>query len=112
MNYPQQPAPSVGWIAVTAQYSPLAWSMAVYQPKLFIDGYQMPTAGWGRTVVPAWPGRRHVRVHLGALWRQYGNADAVVDVYPGSVVELEYKAPTIAGFTSGSLGYLPQRQIS
>jgi hypothetical protein len=49
---------------------------------------------------------------LGALWRQYGNADAVVDVYPGRVVELEYKAPTFAGFTSGSLGYLPQRQIS
>jgi hypothetical protein len=103
-----QPPQSIGWIAVTARYTPLAWSLAVYRPKLFVDGYEMPTAGWGRTVVPAWPGRRHVHVHVAALMKREGNADAVVDVYPGRLVELEYKAPTFGAFTRGSLGYLPQ----
>jgi hypothetical protein len=62
--------------------------------------------------VPAWPRRRRVHVHVAALWKRYGNADIVVDVYPGRVVELEYKAPTFEGFTSGSLGHLPQRPNS
>jgi hypothetical protein len=84
--------------------------MVLYVPKLFVDGYEMPTAGWGRTVMPAWPGRRHVHVHAAGFgWKREGNADIVVDVYAGRLVDLEYNSPTFGAFTRGSLGYPPQR---
>lgn len=46
-----------------------------------------------------------MHVHIASLGRQVAKADAVVDVYPGRLVELEYKAPALVGLTPGSLGY-------
>ncbi len=119
-NYypPQQPVqqqygfqgygqPSEG-IAVTTQYFPLGFMLALFKPKILVDGYEMPPAGWGRTVLPARPGRHHVHVHV-PYWLppRIGPADAVVEVYPGRVAELEYKAP-VWGYSRGSLGSPPQ----
>ncbi|QLL10171.1 hypothetical protein H0P51_12175 [Mycobacterium vicinigordonae] len=82
--------------------------LALVKPKVFIDGYEMPPAGWGRTMLPAQPGRHHVHVHVPYfLPSKIGPADAVVDVHPGHVVELEYKAPAWS-YSAGSLGTPPQ----
>jgi hypothetical protein len=102
MNHP------AGAIAVTTEFFPLAFMMALITPKILIDGYAVPVAGWGRTVVPVHPGQHRVHVHV-PYWlpSQIGPADTLVDVYPGHLVELEYKAP-VWGYSPGSLGSGPQ----
>lgn len=104
MSYPQQPA----GIAVTTQFMPLSFMLAFFKPKILIDGYETPPASWGRNVVPTRPGQHRVHVHVPYLLPpQIGAADTLVDVHPGQLVELEYKAP-VWGFSPGSLGHPPQ----
>jgi hypothetical protein len=110
---PPQPGPHgygqpAEGIAVNTQYFPLGFTMALFKPKIVIDGYEAPAAGWGRTVVAARPGPHHVHVHV-PYWlpSQIGPADTSVEVQPGRLVELEYKAP-VWGFSRGSLGAPPQ----
>jgi hypothetical protein len=102
---PSYGQPSEG-IAVTARW--LRWVTS--KPKIFVDGDEMPAVGWGRTVVPARPGRHHVHVHVPrrVFWpRRMGPADTVVEVYPGRLVELECKKP-VWQWSPGSLGAAPQ----
>lgn len=105
---PGQLPAGAGGIAVTTRYFPLGFMLALVKPKILIDGYQTPPAGWGRTVLPTQPGRHHVHVHVPYfLPSKIGPADAVVDVHPGHVVELEYKTPAWT-YSAGSLGPPPQ----
>jgi hypothetical protein len=114
MQYPQQPygwpqpsAPSEG-IAVTTHFFPLSFLLAFFKPKIVVDGYELPGT-WGRNVVPAPPGQHHVHVHTPYyLPQRMGPADAVVNVHPGRLTELEYKAP-LWSFSPGSLGQGPQQ---
>jgi hypothetical protein len=104
-QYPPQPREG---IVVTTAYSPLTWMFALVKPKLIVNGYEMPSAGWGRTVVPTPPGRYHVHVHTPYFVpSRVGPADYTVMVAPGQWVELEYKAPAWT-FSAGSLGPPPQ----
>ncbi|OBK22275.1 hypothetical protein A5634_07835 [Mycobacterium asiaticum] len=82
--------------------------LALFKPKILIDGYETPPAFWGRNVLPVYPGRHRVHVHV-PYWlpSQIGPADTLVDVHPGQLVELEYKAP-LWGYSPGSLGAPPQ----
>jgi hypothetical protein len=96
-------------IDVTTRYSPLMFTLALlFKPKIVVDGYETPSVGWGRTVLPARPGRHRVHVRVPYLLpRRIGPADTVAEVYPGRLVELEYKAPVFA-LSPGSLGRPPQ----
>ena len=111
-NVPPHPLQGFGQpaegIAVTTQFFPLSFMLALFKPKIVVDGHETPAAGWGRTVMPARPGPHHVHVYV-PYWLppQIGPADTSVNVYPGRLVELEYKAP-VWGFSSGSLGVPPQ----
>jgi hypothetical protein len=99
--------PSEG-IAVDTQFFPLAWLLYFFKPKIAIDGHETAVTAWGRTVLPARPGRHHVHVHVPYfLPSKLGPADTTADVRPGQVAELEYKAPMWA-FSPGSLGVGPQ----
>ncbi|BDE13700.1 MULTISPECIES: hypothetical protein [Mycobacterium] len=105
---PGQLPAGAGGIAVTTRFFPLGFMLALVKPKVFIDNYEMPPASWGRTMLPAQPGRHHVHVHIPYfLPPKIGPADAVVDVHPGHIVELEYRAPAWS-FSAGSLGPPPQ----
>ena len=95
-------------IAITTQYSPLALVYAFIKPKIYLNGYAVPSWGWGRSVLPAAPGQYHVHVHAPYLIpSRLGPADYIVAVHPGQLVELEYKAPVFT-FSPGSLGPPPQ----
>lgn len=95
-------------IAVTTKYDPLRFTYAFTRPKIYVDGYPMPVAGWGRTVWPIRPGTHLVSVRglMGA------GKDAPVQVLPGQLVELEYHAPgypyreylTVVGLETSALG--------
>jgi hypothetical protein len=96
-------------IAVDTQFFPLAWLLFFFKPKIAVDGQETTVLAWGRTVLPARPGRHHVHVHVPYfLPSKLGPADATADVRPGQVAELEYKAPMWA-FSPGSLGVGPQK---
>ncbi|WP_172831973.1 hypothetical protein [Mycobacterium asiaticum] len=113
MNHPQpgwpygQPAhgPSSG-IAVIPKLPAASQLTARWQftPKLVLDGYHIPSAGWNRILAPAAPGRHHLQAYSqdGLYRRQFGRADLMVDVAPGQWVELEYRPPPFGG--PGSLG--------
>jgi hypothetical protein len=101
--------PSVDGIVVNTQFFPLAWVLFFVKPKVLVDGQDIPVSGWGRTHVPARPGRHHVHVHVPYfLPPKMGPADATAEVRPGQPAELEYKAPMWA-FSAGSLGVGPQK---
>ena len=98
--------PSQG-IAVTPHIAAL-WPGLV-KPTIVVDGSEIPGVKWGRTVVPTSPGQHQVHVHVSALFqRRMGPADTVVQVQPGGLTELEYKAPAWQ-WSPGSLGVGPQR---
>ena len=105
---PQEYGQPAEGIALTTRFFPVAFTYALTKPKVVVDGYQVPVTGWGRTVLPARPGPHHVHVHIPYLLpKRLGSADTFVEVYPGRLVELEYKAPAYMYF-SGSLGSPPQ----
>ena len=96
-------------IVVNTQFFPLAWVLFFVKPKIAVDGQETQAPAWGRTHLPARPGQHHVHVHVPYfLPPKMGPADATVDVRPGQVAELEYKAPMWA-FSPGSLGAGPQK---
>jgi hypothetical protein len=94
--------PSQG-IAVTAHQ--IGINLWYLKPKIVVDGSEFP-GRWGRTVVPTGPGQHHVHVHVPFLMR-VGPADTVVQVQPGGLAELEYRAPAWQ-WLPGSLGVGPQ----
>jgi hypothetical protein len=105
---PQYGQPSEG-IAITTHFFPLAWLFFFIKPKIFVDGQESPQANWGRNVVPARPGQHHVHVYTPYfLPSRVGPADALADVRPGQLAELEYKAP-VWSFSPGALGIGPQK---
>jgi hypothetical protein len=60
-------------------------------------------------VFPVQPGQHQLHAHVPYfLPPRIGPADATVDVAPGQVVELEYRAP-LWSFSAGSLGAPPQK---
>ena len=78
-------------------------------PQIEINDAPMRCETWGRTVLPLPPGRHKVRVFVPSFGGPYGPAGALVDVYPGQLVELEYRPPIQRVLsTPGSLGPAPQ----
>jgi hypothetical protein len=94
-------------IAVTMHIAALV--PILVKPTIVVDGSEIPGVKWGRAVVPTGPGQHHVHVHISILFqRRMGRADTVVEVQPGGLAELEYKAPAWQ-WSPGSLGVGPQR---
>lgn len=109
-----QPQAAGDGIAVTTKYSPLAFGLVLYKPRIAVDGHRVPNTRWGRNLIPAPPGRHQVHVYtafsstLGFRVRRIGPTDTTVDVYPGRLTELEYRAPVFM-LCRGSLGPPPQK---
>ncbi|MDT5264329.1 MAG: hypothetical protein QOI90_955, partial [Mycobacterium sp.] len=49
MSGPQPPREG---IVVTTRYSLMTWVFALVKPKVVVNGWEVPSVGWGRTVVP------------------------------------------------------------
>ncbi|GAA1613891.1 hypothetical protein GCM10009828_047430 [Actinoplanes couchii] len=100
--------PNGGAIALTAKYHGMTFILGLFRPLMLINGHKVPVS-WGRTVIPMPAGQYHVHVHVPYLIPpRIGSADSVVPVYPGQVVEVEYRAPII-GWLDGTMGPPPQR---
>ncbi len=101
--------PNGSAIAVTTKFFPLSFIFLLVKPVIEVNGYPVPQAGWGRTVIPVAPGQHQVHVHTPYfLPARVGPADLVVPLGPGQTAELEYRAPAWV-FAKGSLGPPPQQ---
>jgi hypothetical protein len=110
-QYPQpgqQPGGGTG-IALTTKYFPLSFLLALFKPKVIIDGMEIP-GSWGRSMIPLPPGQHHMHIHVPYFLfpPRIGPADVQVPVQPGQTIEVEYRAPVWA-FSAGSLGAPPQK---
>ncbi|WP_245905927.1 hypothetical protein [Mycolicibacterium palauense] len=109
MGGPADPRQPPGqFLAFSAHYCPLALMLALTPPTVAVNGHPVATNGWGRTLIPVWPGATHVHVHVPYLLPpRIGPADCTVAIAPGQTVALEYRAP-LWSFGRGSLGPPPQ----
>lgn len=80
-------------------------SAMMVSPKLTIDGFPAPVQ-WEQNVITVPAGQRRVTIAADYLWT-FGQAETVVDVYPGQSIELHYSSPMLT-FLKGRVG--PERQ--
>jgi hypothetical protein len=83
-------------IRVQVKFFPLAFLLFFFKPRLCLDGGQPATVKWGDTFLPAAPGRHSVRCYVPYLYlRHMGDSTIEVDVPPGGVVNVRWRAPLL-----------------
>jgi hypothetical protein len=88
-------------IRVITGFTPLAFLLYLCTPRIHLDGGPAVPRKWGITDIPVSPGRHHVRCYFPYLFhRAVGDSSIVVDVAPGQLVTLRWKAPWLV-FLSG-----------
>jgi Protein of unknown function (DUF2510) len=86
--------PSTSGILVTTGFRPLAFILYACTPRLVLDGGEPVRRPWGESFIPAAPGRHAVRCWFRYSWFAHaGDATTTVDVAPGQVVSIGYRAP-------------------
>lgn len=83
-------------IEVHTSYHFLQFMFAFFKTLIMIDGHDVGPQPWGKMVFPVAPGRHHVRASARYLfWTNAMANEIAVDVAPGQVVHVRYKAPWI-----------------
>lgn len=102
--------PTEGFVVTTKKgFNSMLQGFFIPPPTIAVDCRELPSTTWGRNMIPARPGRHHVRVHVQhPLLGRFGLAELIAQVPPGRFVELEYKPPLFWG--QGLLGEGPQSQ--
>jgi hypothetical protein len=95
--------PGTTGIEITAKHSVLAWILIFFKPTFVVDGNASQQAWKTPTFVPTAPGQHQVQVHFAYLFlKTAGKAVTTVNVNPGEVVKVSYKAPWIV-FLGGKI---------
>lgn len=105
-----RPPAQTGWarsgaIAVRTRFLAISGLLLLTRTTVGVDG-QRHRLPWGRVELPVTPGRHEVSVSFRYLRRDQGDATLVVDVPPGQVVELGYRAPWLPVTVPGMLTVL------
>src|SRR3989442_11830383 len=82
--------PPPAGIAVVATFSPAAAWLRAMKPRVHLDGGPPVERPWGDTFIPVGPGRHQVRCSAGG---GVGDATIALDVPPGRVVQVKWRAP-------------------
>lgn len=101
-----QPGPP--GIMLNTSYTPLAFMLGLFSPRIEVNGQQVPNPKWGQTHIPVPPGQYHLRVSTRYLW-DFGAAETAVRLAPGESAPLYYRAPAMAVFVGGAIGPVPQK---
>ena len=81
-------------IQVKTGFRPLAFLLYLCKTRLVIDDGEAMARPWGETFIPVTPGRHTVRCWFRYLYlSKAGNSTVTVDVLPGQVVSVGYRAP-------------------
>lgn len=90
-------------IEITASFMVLAFILNFFKPVFIIDGMQTKGRWKSPTFFPTAPGQHQVQVHFPYMFiKEAGKANAQVNVQPGQVVRIGYKAPWLI-FLAGKL---------
>lgn len=101
--------PTGGVIVVDARFMALAFFLYIFTPSIALDDAPPAPGAWGERAFSVAPGRHRVHVYVPYFFPpRLGPADVAVDVQPGQIVRLEYRAPLVS-WVKGSLGQPPQR---
>jgi hypothetical protein len=92
-------APTVG-TGITVKTSHVFFILYWYlmKPHLQIDGQPISTKGWGETFAPLQPGQHTVYCYAQSVLGfgfKAAKSTMTVDVAPGQVVHLQWKAPIV-----------------
>jgi hypothetical protein len=92
-----------GTLQLKTSFSWLQFILALFKPKLFVNGYELPLSGWGESSHQLYAGPNEVAVFFPYLFlARAGEARATVDVPANGIVRLEYRPPWIV-FMGGKL---------
>ncbi len=97
------PAPPPAYLEVTTSFYALAFILGLFRPKLAVNGQEYGPISWGATPVPVPPGRYLVEAWVPYLFiTRMGHRSVTVDVPPGSVVRVRWRAPWLV-FLAGKI---------
>ncbi len=109
MSNPQSPP---AMIEVRASYFFLAFLLAFFKPQVSIDASAPFQVEWKTVPIPVSPGRHQVEVWLPYLFMsQMGKNGIVVDVPPGGIVTVHWRAPWLV-FLKGAITASPPRPMT
>jgi hypothetical protein len=81
-------------IRVITKFFPLAFFLFLCTPRIHLDGGPAVARKWGVTDIPVSPGRHQVRCYFPYLfYRAVGDSSTELDVGPGQLVTVRWKAP-------------------
>jgi len=81
-------------ISVHTRFIPLAFILFLVKTRLELDGGPPVVRPWGDSFIPVAPGRHQVRCYFVYLFlSRAGDSAITVDVAPGQVVQLRWRAP-------------------
>ncbi|HEX2578136.1 MAG TPA: DUF2510 domain-containing protein [Aquihabitans sp.] len=104
MANPTPPGHPGAAIDITPSYLVLAFILAFFKPQASIDGSAPFPVRWGPNLIPVPPGRHQVEVWVPYLFlTRMGRNGAIVDVPPGGVVQVTWRAPWLV-FFQGKIG--------
>ncbi len=91
-------------IEITPKHSIVNYTWAFFKPKVTIGG-NTTKYEWGKpAAISVAPRQQQVQVHFSTLFvRRAGKASITIDVQPGAVTRLTYKAPFLFSFFSGKI---------
>jgi hypothetical protein len=89
------PAAPTG-ILVRTKFFPLSFLLFFFKPRVCLDGGPPDKRTWGETFLSVAPGRHAVRCYVPYLYlRHMGDSTIEVDVAPGTVVAVQWRAPLL-----------------
>lgn len=96
MTFASEPVPTAGdqaVIEVTTSFHFLAFILYLCKPRVAINGHES-TQRWGAVAIPVPPGRYQVEAWTYyMLAPQMGRNGVIIDVAPGTVTRVRWKAP-------------------
>ena len=80
-------------IYLTTKFFFLAFFCLFCPVRVILDGGEPKEVGWGNRFIPLPPGQHTIRCYMSYLWPTVGDATTTINVTPGQVVNLSWKAP-------------------
>jgi hypothetical protein len=101
MTDPQQQA--TGTLQLKTSFGWWMFILALFKPKLWVNGYELPLAGWGESAHQLYAGPNEVSVSFPYLFLpKAGEAKVTIQMPVGGIVRLEYRPPWLV-FLPGKL---------